>query len=214
MAQHQSDIYPSYSLSERWADGIIHGLGIIGSIGATAVLATVGDPTSIALWVYGLIMVAAFTASACYHMTPWEHYRPSLRRLDHATIFLKIAGTYTPLVMLIGTGFSYVVLAVVWAIAAFGVVKKLFFWSRPGLSSTILYLAMGWLSVTLVWPMVQTLPQSAAWLIAAGGLTYTFGVIFYKWESLKFSNAIWHGFVLTASSCFFAAILISVIALK
>ncbi|WP_420862848.1 PAQR family membrane homeostasis protein TrhA [Algirhabdus cladophorae] len=212
MAQHSSDIYPVYSAPERWADGIIHALGIIGSIGATAVLLNLTPMHTGILLLYGLIMVTAFTASAAYHMTPWEQIRPTLRRFDHATIFLKIAGTYTPLVVLIGTTFSYVILAIVWAIALFGVAKKLFFWSRPGMSSTLLYLGMGWLSVTLAWPMIQALPTSAAWLIAAGGLTYTVGVIFYKWESLKFSNAIWHGFVLSASACFFAAILISELA--
>lgn len=214
MAQHNSDVYPDYSAPERWADGTVHILGIVGSIIATIILVQIAQDHAVALWLYGAIMILAFTASACYHMTPFEEWRPSLRRLDHASIFLKIAGTYTPLVVLIGTGFSYVVLAVVWAIALFGVARKLFFWSRPGMKSTLLYLGMGWMSVTLAWPMIQALPSSAAWLVAAGGLTYTVGVIFYKWESLRFSNAIWHGFVLNASACFFAAIVIGELAQK
>ena len=122
-----------------------------------------------ALWLYGAIMILAFTASACYHMTPFEEWRPSLRRLDHASIFLKIAGTYTPLVVLIGTGFSYVILAIVWATALFGVARKLFFWSRPGMKSTLLYLGMGWMRVTLAWPMIQACPAVLHGSLPQGG---------------------------------------------
>lgn len=211
MAQHASDTYPAYSVPERWADGMVHLVSVIGSFIAIAVLVFTTHSTGAeyaSLWVYGLIIVASFAASAAYHMTPWEDLRPALRRVDHAAIFLKIAGTYAPLVVFVGTGFSYVVLLIVWAIAIFGATKKLFFWSRPGVRSVWLYLGMGWLSVTLIWPMIQHLPPVSTWLVAIGGLTYSAGVIFYRWESLKFSNAIWHGFVLVASACFFVAIYI------
>lgn len=211
MAQHASDTYPTYSLSERWADGAVHVISVVGSLLAAVVLVLTtqsGGAEYAALWLYGLIIVGSFVASAAYHMTPWEDIRPALRRIDHAAIFLKIAATYAPLVLLVGTGFSYLVLLIVWAIAIFGATKKLFFWSRPGVRSVWLYLGMGWLSVTLIWPMVQNLPTMSTWLVAIGGLTYSAGVIFYRWESLKFSNAIWHGFVLVASACFFVAIYI------
>lgn len=159
-----------------------------------------------AVAVYAGALIATFTASAIYHMTPWDAARPVLRRIDHAAIYLKIAGTYTPLVLLIGSGFAYLVLGLVWLLAVVGAVAKLFFWTRPGRMGTALYLAMGWLSVALVWPLVQTLPVAASLLVLAGGLLYSAGVIFFTWEKLKFSNAIWHGFVLAASGCFFAAI--------
>jgi len=157
-------------------------------------------------------MLAAFSASAIYHMTPWKHMRPIFRRFDHAAIFLKIAGTYTPLVVLIGSNFSFLVLGAVWATALFGVIRRLFYWSEPGMGSTLLYMGLGWASMALVWPMIQTIPAISFWLVLTGGITYTIGIIFYKWESLKYSNAIWHGFVLAASGCFFIAIFLGELA--
>ena len=167
--------------------------------------------TIAAVAVYAGALIATFTASAVYHMTPWDAARPVLRRIDHAAIYLKIAGTYTPLVLLIGTGFAYVVLGLVWVLAIAGAVAKLFFWSSPGRLGPWLYLVLGWLSVALVWPLVQTLPPVATALVVAGGLLYSAGVIFFSWENLKYSNAIWHGFVLAASACFFAAITLGVL---
>jgi len=206
--------YPNYAVSERIADGTMHILGVTGAIiGAVFLIiwaignASVGQTT--ALSVYGAALIATFVASASYHMTPWESLRPRLRQIDHAAIYLKIAGTYTPLVVMIGSAFAYVVLGIVWALAAFGVITKLFFWRRPGWFSTGLYLLMGWLSVGLIWSLIPIVPPSTIALIAIGGGLYTSGVIFYKWDGLKFSNAIWHGFVVVASGCFFAAIAIA-----
>lgn len=139
-------------------------------------------------------------------MTPWESIRPTLRRIDHAAIYLKIAGTYTPLVVMVGSLSSYFVLVIVWALAVFGMIRKLFFLQAPGRLGTVLYLVMGWMSVAIIWSLIPILPRAATWLIAVGGLLYTSGVIFYSWESLKFSNAIWHGFVVAASTCFYIAI--------
>lgn len=205
--------YPKYSRSERIADGTMHALGVTGAIvGALSLViwsnGQVSGGQSIALLVYGLALIATFFASALYHMTPWESIRPRLRQLDHAAIYLKIAGTYTPLVVMVGTAYAYYVLGIVWALAIFGIVTKIFFWRRPGRFGPALYLVMGWLGVALIWGLVPILPIAATILIAVGGLLYTSGVIFYQWESLRFSNAIWHGFVVAASACFFAAIVL------
>jgi hemolysin III len=211
MAIDPSDIYPDYSRGERIADGTMHAIGIIGSLVATiALISLVKGPGTttdlIAVWVYGVVMFFAFVASAAYHMTPIEEYRPFFRKLDHAAIFLKIAGTYTPLVMLIGSHFSYAILGLVWALAIYGVIRKVFYWSTPGNGSIALYLTLGWMSLALAWPMVQTIPTISFWLVVFGGVTYTVGVVFYKWESLKYSNAIWHAFVLAASTSIYIAI--------
>jgi hemolysin III len=139
-------------------------------------------------------------------MTPWEQFRPLLRRIDHAAIFLKIAGTFTPLAVLLGGAFAWAILGVVWAVALLGAVAKVFFWHEPGRLGLLLYLALGWLGVLLLWPLAARLPPPALLLTATGGGLYTLGVVFFAWESLKFSNAIWHGFVLLASGCFYAAI--------
>jgi hemolysin III len=204
-------IYPDYSNAERTADGLVHFIGVSGAlIAGIALITLVSGPGSLtdlfATWVYAAMILIAFIASAAYHMTPREDLRPTFRRFDHAAIFLKIAGTYTPLVVLIGSNFSFLILGLVWATALYGVSRRLFYWSEPGNGSTVLYLALGWASLALAWPMTQTIPALSFWLVIIGGLTYTAGVIFYKWESLRFSNAIWHVFVVTASACHFFAI--------
>ncbi|GLQ33804.1 DNA-binding protein [Amylibacter marinus] len=211
MSPNHPDYYPPYTPPERVADGTMHLVGVVGSILGTMMLISIVLSTGsidkiMAAWIYALCMIFAFCASAAYHFTPVEHFRPLFRRMDHAGIFLKIAGTYTPLVVIIGTGFSYFILGVVWATALFGVVWKLFYWSTPNWRSTLLYLALGWLSLALVWPLFQTMPPYCVALVILGGLTYTIGVIFYRWDTLRYSVAIWHGFVLAASSCFYFAI--------
>jgi len=204
-------MYPNYARSERIADGAMHGIGVIGAVAGAVYLlgwqsGAVGTGLMVGLVVYAVALMATFCASAFYHMTPWERIRPTLRRIDHAAIYLKIAGTYTPLVVMIGTGFGYLVLGIVWALAIVGMVMKLFFWRTPGRLGTWLYLGMGWLSVFLIWSLLPVLPIAAMWLMTAGGFLYTAGVVFFSWESLKFSNAIWHAFVVAASACFFVAI--------
>ena len=180
-------MYPTYARSERIADGTMHGLGVIGAVGGAVFLmlwtrCAVDTGLMIGLGVYAVGLMATFCASAFYHMTPWEGLRPTLRRIDHAAIYLKIAGTYTPLVVMIGTGFGYLVLGIVWIMAVIGMVMKLFYWQSPGKLGTMLYLAMGWLSVFLVWSLLPIMPPVAMWLITAGGLLYTAGVVFFTWE--------------------------------
>ncbi|MFA8443515.1 hemolysin III family protein [Yoonia sp.] len=211
-------MYPTYARSERIADGTMHAVGVLGAVTGAVVLivwssgqATAAQITAIS--VYGATLIATFVASAFYHMTPWEGIRPLLRRFDHAAIYLKIAGTYTPLVVMIGSGFAYAVLAVVWGLAVIGMVLKLFFWRTPGRFGPALYLVMGWLSLALIWSLWPIVPVSAMVLIAVGGLLYTAGVPFYASETMKFSIAIWHGFVVAASGCFFAAIAIATAAM-
>ena len=203
--------YPTAARSERMVDGAVHALGVAFALGGATGLIVTGllyldGARAAAVAVYGLALVATFTASACYHLMPWDHVRPTLRRLDHAAIFLKIAGTCTPMAALVGTAFAWTVLAAVWALALLGAAAKLLFWHEPGRLGLVAYLVLGWLGVLLLWPLADRLPGSALGLAAAGGLLYTFGVVFFAWESLRFSTAIWHGFVLAASGCFFAAI--------
>lgn len=207
-------MYPTYARSERIADGTMHAIGVLGAISGAVLLIiwSAGHASAahiVAVGVYGATLIGTFVASACYHFTPWERIRPALRQFDHAAIYLKIAGTYTPLVVMIGSWFAYVILAVIWALAVIGMVLKIFFWRAPGQFGPVLYLVMGWLSLTLVWSLWSILPTAALVLIALGGLLYTAGVPFYASETMKFSTAIWHGFVVVASACFFAAIAVA-----
>lgn len=212
-----TDPYPNYSKGERIADGAVHIAGISFAVIGTIVLlmwahgsADIG--TLAGLWVYGVAMTASFVASAFYHFTPWERLRPLLRRIDHAAIYVKIAGTYTPLVVLIGSAFAYGVLGLVWALAAIGVTAKLFFWARPGRLGVALYVGMGWLSVALLTSLIPLVSGGAIALMVIGGLIYSIGAVLFSLEDLRFQNAIWHGFVLSASACFFAAIALGVFA--
>ena len=203
-----------YSLPERLADGTIHILGIAASITATVLLIIYAAQTQsgldvAAVSVYGAMAILTFVASAAYHMTPWRGPRPWLHRIDHAAIYLKIAGTYTPLVVVLGSAFAYSVLGLVWLAALVGAVGKLTLWIKPGLVSTLLYVALGWASVILIVPLVMTLPIGALCLMVAGGLLYTVGAVFNHWDSLRYNVAIWHGRVLAASARFCAAIVLA-----
>ena len=203
--------YP-HPTADTLADGTIHVLGLGFAIPATILLTTYaasqGEQLTPTL-VYAACFVLSLLASAIYHLLPFDRTRALLGRIDHAAIYFKIAGTYTPFVVLIGTGFAYGILAVVWALAIIGAVAKLSFWSTESKASLYLYLGMGWLSVLLVWPMWQNLPPMALTLIGAGGLIYSLGTVIFAHPGMRFQNAIWHSFVLTASICFFAAISIS-----
>jgi len=204
--------YP-YSPAETVADSTIHGLGLGFAIPGTILLmdhAGVQDAPVTATLIYAICFILSLSASAIYHTLPFDRTRPLLQRVDHAAIYFKIAGTYTPIVMVIGTGFAYGILGIVWVLAILGAAAKLLFWSAQSKASLILYLAMGWLSVLLIWPMWNTLPGTAMLLIGVGGLTYSLGTIVYAHPGMPFQNAIWHGFVLAASICFFAAIAISI----
>lgn len=203
--------YP-YSIAETIADGTVHFLGLGFAIPALTLLllhAAGQDIPLGAIIVYAACFLASLAASAVYHLMPFDGARAFMGRIDHAAIYFKIAGTYTPLVMVIGTGFAYGILGVVWLLAFVGAVAKMWFWNTDAKGSLALYLAMGWLSVLLIWPMWHTLPGMALALIATGGLTYSLGTLVYAHPGMRYQNAIWHMFVLAASICFFAAIALS-----
>jgi len=200
--------YP-HSRAETIADGAVHVAGLLFAVPFSVLLirqAALSPVGVTAPLVYVVCMIAAFAASALYHLSPVSRTRPLLRRIDHATIYLKIAGTYTPLVAIIGTGFAYTVLGVVWALAVFGVMSKLWLGRMDGRGSLALYLGMGWLSLLLIWPLWQALGGRGVALILAGGSIYSAGTLIYSHPGMRFQNALWHGVVLLASVSFFAAI--------
>lgn len=203
--------YP-YSKAETIADAAVHAAGLLLAIPASFILmlhATETPSGQIPSLVYVVCLLVAFSASAIYHMTPAERARPILHRIDHAAIYFKIAGTYTPIVAVIGSGFAYGILGVVWVLAGLGAIAKLWFWDTNSKGSLALYLGMGWLSVLLIGPMWQTLSGPALTLVLVGGLTYSAGTYFYAHPGMRFQNAIWHSFVLLASTCLFGAVALS-----
>jgi len=205
--------YP-YSPRETLADASVHAIGLLfaitGGVALQIYVVQTQDPTQIAAAsVYAALLFLSLAISAMYHLLPWEQTRPMFRRMDHAAIYLKIAGTYTPLVVLIGSAFGYVVLAGVWLVALIGVIGKLSFWGPDSRGSLSVYLGMGWASVLLIWPMTQALPLLAVGLIIGGGALYTLGTLIYRYPEMRYQNAIWHTFVLSASVCFFGAVWMS-----
>jgi hemolysin III len=211
--------YPRYTLGERVADGCLHIVGVTASLVALTVLLVIGIKSDAALWVvsltvYGLALVATFSFSAGYHLVARPpRLREWLRRFDHAAIFLMIAGTYTPFVLIqMNTPFGLSLLAVVWAIAAVGIALQLFAPRYLAGLSVALYLVQGWAVLAAIEPLMSALPGRVLTLLMAGGVLYTVGVVFHLWERLPYQNAIWHSFVLLAASCHFTAVIFIVAA--
>lgn len=210
--------YPQLPPAERIADAAVQGLGLVLALAGAVtliVLAARGAGAGLvaAVSVYGGVLVAGFAVSAFYHHTPWERLRPVLRRLDHAAIYLVIAATCTPVAALAGGWFAWAVLALIWALALAGAVRKLAFWRAPARGDSLLYLGLGWLPALLLWPIVQVFAPLVTGLILAGGLFMSTGVTVFNREGLRFATAIWHGFVLAGSGCFFAAISLGLVTL-
>jgi hemolysin III len=206
----------AYSAAERIADGSVHILGVAASLVAATALMIAAlklPPASIlSLAIYGFGLIAVFACSAAYHLATEARLKAILRRFDHAAIYVKIAGTYTPFAMVkMGDAAGLALLAAVWTITAFGATAKLLWPGRLERTSYVLYLAQGWAIVAAFGPFASAVSVRVLVLLAAGGVIYTLGVIFHLWERLPYHNAIWHGFVVAASGCHFAAIVDAVV---
>src|SRR6476620_10115746 len=206
-------VFPQYTPPERIADLCIHAIGVTASVIALAALIFIGVESKTALWIvglsiYGLALVATFSFSAFYHIAMRPKLKEWMRRLDHAAIFLMIAGTYTPFILIkMNNAWGLGLLAVVWGMAAIGIAIKLF---APGYLegiSTALYLMQGWAILAAREPLMTAVSGHVLTLLMVGGVLYTVGVVFHLWERLPFQNAIWHGFVLAAASVHFAAVI-------
>ena len=204
-----------YDRAEVLVDGVVHGVGVLlGLVGAAVLVVLalrspgIGDVSAAGVYAVGL--VAMLGMSATYNLWPVSRVKWVLRRFDHSAIYLLIAATYTPFIARLKDGaLSFGLLAGVWATALVGIALKLALPGRFDRLSIALYLLLGWSGVMMYQPVSMALPASALWLLGAGGLLYTGGVIFHMWESLRFQNAIWHGFVVLAAGCHYTAVLAS-----
>lgn len=208
---------PYYSFSEEILNSLSHGIGIGLSLVGVTLLLLYGffegnAKHLICFGVYGFSLVFLYTASTFYHLFQNKKLKKVFRILDHCGIYLLIAGTYTPFMLLaVGGVWGISLLLTIWILAFLGILFKFFYTGKHEFLSTILYLLMGWLAILALKPMLQSLPtQGIAWLFAGGGL-YSSGVVFYIWESLPFNHAIWHLFVLLGSMCHFFAVYFSLI---
>lgn len=204
----------TYTQREEWLNCAVHVAGLVASCIAIPALALAGwrsgDPwLLVGGLVFGVSALLMFTTSALYHAARDPAVRLRLRRVDHAAIFVLIAGTYTPFTLgaLRGT-WGWSLAAVIWTLAVAGIVfKTTSLGFRFHRTSVALYVLMGWLAIVAIRPLMQALsPQELAWLIA-GGLCYTGGVAFYVWKSRPYTHAIWHVFVLAGVACHFVTVL-------
>jgi len=187
-------------------------LGISGLV-LLIVLNTNKTPWSLfSVIVYGISIIVLFTASTLYHAARTERKKHYFRVLDHISIYLLIAGTYTPVLLItLEQTLGWILFWVVWGIAGFGVILKLFFTGRFEIFSTLLYLAMGWLIVFDFSSLYATIGSSGVLWLYAGGLFYTVGILFYAIQRIPYNHVIWHVFVLAGAICHFFMVLFFVV---
>src|SRR5712675_2885487 len=203
----------NYDRAELIADGVVHIVGVcFGLIAATvlivltALYATVLDIVAVSVYVAGLL--AMLVLSATYNLWPISRAKWVLRRFDHSAIYVLIAATYTPFITQTKDSvFAIALLIGVWCVAIVGIVIKLLLPGRFDRLAVGIYLAMGWSGFMVYDTVVASLPPLTLWFITAGGVLYSFGIVFHAWQRLRFQNAIWHSFVLLGAACHYTAVL-------
>jgi len=206
-----------YDRGETIADAVVHILGVALAIAGAAVLivitarhGTIAQVAAVAIYLAGLLAMVGF--SAAYNLWPVSPFKWWLRRLDHSAIYLLIAASYTAFMLPMHGTAPVVILAVLWAVALAGMAIKLLWPGRFDRTSVGLYLSMGWSGVFAFKLVAAAFAPVTLALIAAGGALYSTGVVFHAWRSLRFQNAIWHGFVFTAALCHYVAVMTSLAA--
>ncbi|WP_099609388.1 PAQR family membrane homeostasis protein TrhA [Vibrio coralliilyticus] len=202
-----------YSVKEEIANTLTHGIGmVLGIVGLVLLLIKAVDHNADALTItsmsiYGGSMIVLFLASTLYHAIPYQKAKRALKTFDHCAIYLLIAGSYTPFLLVsLRTSLAIGLMIVIWTIALVGIIMKLAFVYRFKKLSLVTYLLMGWLSLVVIYQLALNLDVGGLTLLAAGGVIYSLGVIFYVAKRIPFNHAIWHGFVLAGCACHFLAI--------
>jgi hemolysin III len=207
---------PQDSAMERRADQIVHWIGISAGPVAVCLLICIllrqhGTDHLLSGLVYGFGLLAMLGCSAAYNLTRASPRKDLLRRLDHAAIFVMIAGTYTPfMTSLADANRGHELLTVIWCVALAGAAMKLAFPRRLERVSIPLYLLLGWAIVIALQPLMASMTAATVVLLGVGGALYTAGVVFHLWESLPFHKAVWHGLVVVAAACHYFAVLYGV----
>jgi hemolysin III len=207
-----------YSPLEEKTNIISHTIGLILSVIALFLMLVRANGSGNILYIvsagiFGLSMIALYSASTLYHRAKDPKVRARLRINDHATIYILIAGTYTPFTLITLNGWvGWTVFAVSWGMAITGVILKLFFTGRFSVLSTLMYVFMGWIVIFAIKPLVNNLSSAGLFWLFAGGIAYTTGAVIYSIEKIKFNHAIFHLFVLLGSFCHFISVYFYVLA--
>lgn len=201
------------SPGEEFANSLSHGTAFLAAaVGTPFLLAEVarvgGVADLVGATVFVVTVMLAYAASTLYHAVPWPRAKGILRAVDHGSIFLLIAGTYTPFTLgVLRGGWGWSLFGMVWTLALAGVVMKAMGGVRFGRLSMAVYLGMGWLVMVAIVPLVERMPAAGlAWLVA-GGLAYTGGVLFYALDRFRYCHFIWHLFVIAGTACHFIAVM-------
>jgi len=212
-----SHAHPRHLSAEELANAVTHGVGLILSITGLVILIVLAAIRGSA-WhivscaIYGATLVCLYAASTLYHGIPSKRLKRALKIVDHCAIYLLIAGTYTPFLLVNLRGaWGWSLFGVVWGMALVGIVLKFWFVDHFQILSTTVYLLMGWLAVVAVRPILLLVPATGLVWLAAGGLLYTAGVVFFAWKRIPYNHVIWHVFVLGGSTCHYFAVLYSVV---
>ncbi len=193
---------------EEQLNSLTHGIGAVLGIAALVLLIVFSDATKpwslFSVIVYGISIIVLFLASTFYHSVKGEKRRHYFRIVDHISIYLLIAGTYTPVLLIaLRDSLGWELFWTVWGIAAFGLILKLFFTGRFEIFSTLLYLVMGWLIVFDYANVTNAIGSDGIFWLISGGAFYTIGIIFYVFERIPYNHVIWHLFVLGGAICHF-----------
>lgn len=199
----------AYSVVEEWLNSISHGAGLIGAIVGLVFMLYRADNTLelTTAAIYGSTLILMFLSSTLYHAISHHKAKSWLKLFDHSAIYLLIAGTYTPLLLVsIGGVLGITMTAIIWCLAIAGVAFKLVAQHRFPKVSVMTYLLMGWIALGLIYPLYMALPGAGLWLLVAGGLCFSVGVFFYVAKKVKYTHAIWHVFVIGGCSCHYFSI--------
>lgn len=205
------------SISEEIANSITHGIGAVISIAALVILiiraANGTQLRLVSFIIFGITLFIMFISSTLYHSLRPFKAKALFLKFDHIAIYLLIAGTYTPLVLITISGtFGWVLFGIIWGFALIGIVGKALFSSAvTDKLSLVIYLIMGWIVVIFIKPLIQTLPLGGIVFLFAGGLFYSLGTLFFYFKKIPFSHAIWHLFVIAGATCHFFCILLYVV---
>lgn len=210
----------TFSKGEEIANTVTHGIGILTSIAALVLLivfaAINGTPLHLATFiVYGVTMIMLYTASTLLHALPKGKAKNVFEILDHSSIYFFIAGSYTPITLIIMDGaLGWTLFGIVWGLAIAGTVFKVFFVKRFILASTLLYVLMGWLAVFGWSDITSTVGTGGIALLVAGGVVYSLGAVFYVWRAFPYHHAVWHLFVLGGTVLHFFFVLLYVLPIQ
>jgi hemolysin III len=206
-----------FSIIEEIWHAITHGLGLALSIAGLTIMVAFASMdgsiiTVVSSAIFGTTLILLYGSSTLYHAITHHDIKQRFQQFDHASIYLLIAGSYTPITLVsLGGAWGWSIFAAVWTIAIIGICLTFVYPRRFEKLSLLLYVIMGWIIIIAIKPLLESMESGGLWLLLAGGLSYTVGILFYVWEKLPFNHAIWHLFVLGGSILHFFMVLLYII---